>query len=123
MPILLHKESNKRVFFIHIPRTAGRFIYENLLLNGFVTEHENDMEVIDGKELGHFHKKLYEKHLNVENILHFAVVRNPIDRFYSGSGYLKIKKGYPPKDYDKFLNMINNFIISYLPFFVNVVFN
>ena len=135
MPILLHKESNKRVFFIHIPRTAGRFIYENLLLNGFVTEHENDMEVIDGKELGHFHKKLYEKHLNVENILHFAVVRNPIDRFYSGSGYLKIKKGYPPivypklgdfkvesgiywkntleedlKDYDKFLNMINNFI-------------
>ena len=116
MPILLHKESNKRIFFIHIPRTAGRFIYENLLLNGFVTERENDMEVIDGKELGHFHRKLYEKHLDVKNILHFAVVRDPVDRFYDASGYLKIQKSFPPiveedlKDYDKFSNIINNLI-------------
>ena len=30
MPIMYHKETGNKFFFIHIPRTAGRFVVENL---------------------------------------------------------------------------------------------
>ena len=33
MPV--HKDTGKKVFFAHIPRTAGRFVEANLSLNGF----------------------------------------------------------------------------------------
>ena len=35
MPNFVHKDTGKKVFFAHIPRTAGRFVEANLLLNGF----------------------------------------------------------------------------------------
>ena len=42
-------------------------------------------EVYDGIELGHFHRELYEKYLDVEGIPHVSVIRNPIDKFFSAS--------------------------------------
>ena len=38
MPSYRHKETGKRFLFIHIPRTAGRFLQENFKLNGFEPE-------------------------------------------------------------------------------------
>ncbi len=35
MPTFIHKETEKTIFFAHIPRTAGRFVEANLLANGF----------------------------------------------------------------------------------------
>ena len=35
MPAYHHKEIGKRFFFIHVPRTAGRFLQENIKQNGF----------------------------------------------------------------------------------------
>ena len=35
MPTFVHKETGKKIFFAHIPRTAGRFVEANLLANGF----------------------------------------------------------------------------------------
>ena len=41
MPTLLHPGTKQRVLFVHIPRTAGRFINENLLLNGITSEQDD----------------------------------------------------------------------------------
>ena len=35
MPTYRHKENGKRFLFIHIPKTAGRFIQENIILNEY----------------------------------------------------------------------------------------
>ena len=80
--------TGKRFHFIHIPRTGGRFIHENLLSNGFEREH-NTAGTIEGSDIIHLHRELYEKHLDVEGITHIAVIRNPIDRFISASIFFK----------------------------------
>ena len=88
MPTLLHPGTKQRVLFVHVPRTAGRFINENLLLNGIVCEQDNIYGEIDGTQIDHFHRDLYEKHLNIQNIPHFGVFRDPVERFYSASSFL-----------------------------------
>ena len=80
--------SGKRFLFIHIPRTAGRFLEENFKYNGFQDEYEI-WNSIDGIEVAHFHRELYEKYLDVKGIPHITIVRNPIDRFFSASIFLK----------------------------------
>lgn len=95
MPTFVHKDSGKRVFFAHIPRTAGRFVEANLLENGFEWEEKHldtglgVMSVVHGYEIAHYHREHYQKYLNVSDIPHFSIVRNPITRFISGSVYLK----------------------------------
>ena len=55
MPTFRHRSTGKRFLFIHIPRTAGRFIGENLLGNDFEVEHKI-WDSIDGIEIAHFHR-------------------------------------------------------------------
>ena len=94
MPTFKHLPTDKRFFFAHIPRTAGRFIIINLMSKNqcawddlhlgqekMYTHHE-------GMEIGHFHREYYEKYLKVKDIPHFSIVRNPITRFKSASLYL-----------------------------------
>ena len=45
--------------------------------------------MIEGSDIIHLHRELYEKHLDVEGITHIAVIRNPIDRFISASIFFK----------------------------------
>ena len=95
MPTFVHKDTGKKVFFAHIPRTAGRFVEANLMANGFEwAESHMDtglgvMSVVHGYEIAHYHREHYQKYLNVEGIPHFSIVRSPITRFISGSVYLK----------------------------------
>jgi len=95
MPTFVHKETSKKVFFAHIPRTAGRFVEANLLANGFdwgdshLDTGLGVMSVVNGVEIAHYHREYYQEYLNVENIPHFSIVRSPITRFISGSLYLK----------------------------------
>jgi hypothetical protein len=95
MPTFVHKDTGKRIFFAHIPRTAGRFVEANLLANGFEwgDSHMDTglgvMSVVNGVEIAHYHREHYQKYLNVSNIPHFSIVRNPITKFISGSIYLK----------------------------------
>ena len=84
--------SSKRFLHIHIPRCGGRFLYENLHQNGFECE-QYVLTSLSGVEIMHFHRELYENHLEVENIPHFVVIRNPIDRFFSASIALKYMLG------------------------------
>ena len=96
MPTFTHTPSGKKVFFAHIPRTAGRYVDANLLWRNDFTWDEIDLDtgngvmtVLHGEEIAHWHKDLYEEHLNVKDIPNFSIVRNPVDRFISGSIYLK----------------------------------
>ena len=102
MAIFRHVESGKRFLFIHIPRTAGRFVEHNLQAQGWeqdidenieLTRQENPTTVgmydsVEGIEIAHFHKEYYEKYLDVKDIPHVSIIRNPIDRFISASIYL-----------------------------------
>ena len=74
----------KRFLFVHIPRTAGRFLEENFLDNGFEPEQKIWM-TIDGIEIAHFDRSLYERYFDIKDIPHFTIVRNPIDRFFGCS--------------------------------------
>ncbi len=96
MPTFVHKETGKKIFFAHIPRTAGRFVEANLLENGFdwgdshLDTGLGVMSVVNNIEIAHYHRKYYQKYLNVEeDTLQFSIVRNPLTRFISGSIYLK----------------------------------
>ena len=93
MSTFKHQPTGKRFLFVHIPRTAGRFIEQNLMKgNDFVwddnVEIDRQYKSIAGVELAHFHREYYEKYLDVKDIPHITVVRNPIDRFISCSIFL-----------------------------------
>ena len=96
MPILHHKETGNKFFFIHIPRTAGRFLVENLGSYGCEIVHPfidspisltspYVKQTIEGIEMMHAHRSIYNKWNKVKDISHFTIVRNPIDRFFSAS--------------------------------------
>ena len=105
--------SGKRIHFIHIPRTGGRFIDKNLLVNDFKQEHSTQ-GTIEGSDVIHLHRELYEKHLDVKGIPHIAIIRNPIDRFISSSIFLKRMYGdiqEAMEDPIMFSTMIQNFPI------------
>ena len=96
MPTFTHTPTDKKVFFAHIPRTAGRYVEANFLWRNNFTWDElpldtgnGVMTTLHGAEIAHWHKDIYEEHLNVKDIPNFSIVRNPIDRFISGSVYLK----------------------------------
>ena len=117
MPTFNHP-SGKRVFFAHIPRTAGRFIEANLLKNDFswgdvhLDNGKGVMSIVNGYEVAHYHRDHYMKYLFCKDIPHFSVVRNPIDRFISASIYLKrfcgpdVQKGV--EDRNSFLQVLKS---------------
>ena len=121
MSTFKHEPTGKRFFFIHIPRTAGRFFEQNLLkVNNFVWDDKVNIDrqykSINGVELAHFHREYYEKYLDVEGIPHITIVRNPIDRFISCSIFLRKLYG---DDIDEmledemyFYSMIQNYPLS-----------
>ena len=94
MPTFKHS-SGKRVFFAHIPRTAGRFVEANLSQNDFkwddvhLDNGKGIMSIVNGFEVAHYHRDHYMKYLDTKDIPHFSIVRNPIDRFISASIYIK----------------------------------
>ena len=86
--VVTYPNPTKRFLFVHIPRTAGRFLEENFKENGFEAE-QILWKSVDGIEVAHFHNELYLKHFDdLGSIPHFTIVRNPIDRFMSCSIFL-----------------------------------
>ena len=116
MPTYRHNPTGKRFLFAHIPRTAGRFFEMNLKKNDCVLEQNNIWDSVDGIEVAHFHRELYEKHFDVKNIPHISFVRNPIDRFFSASIYLRRVYGHDIcdqlEDETQFFSMIDNMPFS-----------
>ena len=115
--------SGKRFLFVHIPRTGGRFIEVNLEKNGWEVESIDQYGIphyqhsfIEDCEIAHFHRDLYEKYCDIEGIEQIAVVRNPVDKFFSASTYLITVYGKEIQekleDYDEMVSIIENFPMS-----------
>ncbi len=115
--------SGKRFLFVHIPRTGGRFIEVNLEKNGWEVEPIDQYGIphyqhsfIEDCEIAHFHRNLYEKYCDIEGIEQIAVVRNPVDKFFSASTYLITVYGKEIQekleDYDEMVSIIENFPMS-----------
>ena len=86
--VVTYPNPTKRFLFVHIPRTAGRFLEENFKENGFEPA-QILWKSVEGIEIAHFHNELYQKHFDdLGSIPHFTIVRNPIDRFMSCSIFL-----------------------------------
>ena len=113
MPTYCHDETGKRFLYVHIPRTAGRFLEENILNNGFKCEQQKIWASECGIELAHFHKELYSKYFDCVSIPHITVVRDPVDRFFSASIFLKRMYGNDIEQLleneSTFFSMIENF--------------
>jgi hypothetical protein len=98
LPVFYNPKNDKKFFYIHIPRTGGRFLVENFIANGCIIIHpmtnkiipnlSDIREKIEGVEMLHAHKDIYKKWYRIEQMPHFTVVRNPIDRFISASSCL-----------------------------------
>ena len=119
MPTFTHTPTGNKVFFAHIPRTAGRYVEANFLWRNDFTWDElpldtgnGVMTTLHGAEIAHWHKDIYEEHLNVKDVPNFSIVRNPVDRFISGSVYLKRLYGNDSQelfeDENLFFSMIAN---------------
>ena len=79
--MILYKDGKKKIFFIHIPRTAGRYIRQLFLKNGYETSHDNYSKenYKCGIEIAHLHYPLYDL-LPIKNLPSFTIIRNPFDR-------------------------------------------
>lgn len=111
--MLIHnKLTKKSVYFIHIPRTGGRYIREifrndkNYSLYFFHSD-----EYYKNKQIAHLTYPDYLNltdsfidynglNLNIKNIPHFTIVRNPFDKFKSEM------KSYIETEHD--INQIQN---------------
>ena len=87
--MIVYKNGKKKIFFIHIPRNAGRYIRQLFLKNGYETSHYQwapDPAILDSKkyhkcgiEIAHLHYPLYDL-LPIKNLPIFTIIRNPFDR-------------------------------------------
>ena len=114
--VVTYPNPTKRFLFVHIPRTAGRFLEENFKENGFEPE-QILWKSVDGIEIAHFHNELYLKHFDdLGSIPHFTIVRNPIDRFMSCSIFLTRMYGEDIQDMMEdpmmFSSMLENFPLT-----------
>jgi len=74
---------NNKVYFIHIPRTAGGFLQDSLLLNNHEVKLFNFNITFKGKEVPHLTYPEYCQFINHRAFKKFCIVRDPVDRFLS----------------------------------------
>jgi len=79
---------NKEIFYIHIPRTGGRFISYLFLKNAYNCEfHQFHNKYNDPLkkviEVPHLEYPYYEPLYNYKPVSKFSIIRDPVDRFIS----------------------------------------
>jgi len=100
-------KDNSSTYHVHIPRTGGRFITQTFVNNGYEVVHSNDDLHLYGIECYHLHYPLYEYLEGVDTSFQFAIVRNPIDRFYSEISNISIKRNYKESDINYLIDYEN----------------
>jgi hypothetical protein len=76
-------KSGKEIYFVHIPRTAGRHVINLFLNNDWNMEDFDEHEQIRGVNKHHLHYPLYDYYLNTKDLPKFCVVRCPYYKFIS----------------------------------------
>ena len=78
------KKGESELFFVHIPRSGGRYInYLFKDLNGYDSWYGMANKFYKGVEQMHLHLKLLKELPEYISSPKFTVVRNPVDRFIS----------------------------------------
>jgi|TARA_R100000455_G_C6270791_1_gene126791 hypothetical protein len=74
---------NKKTLFVHIPRTAGRYVGYLLEQNGYFCYHNDHLITWRGRELTHLTFPEHEVYLLQSPIKKFTIIREPVDRCIS----------------------------------------
>lgn len=74
---------DKNIYFVHIPRTGGRYVHDLLVHNQYTTDLISFKEYFNDKEVPHLTYPDYEIYLNFLNCKKFTIVRDPVNRFLS----------------------------------------
>ena len=98
---MLYSNEKNRIFHIHIPRTAGKYIKNIFFENKFHGSYMYYNEYYKGIEVPHLHYPLYNHLPDVRKSDHFTVVRHPFERFKSAIQVIIKAKDYPMEVYDK----------------------
>jgi hypothetical protein len=97
---MLYCSNNKNIYHIHIPRTGGRYVRNIFSENLFNVYHNNFGILVNGIEAPHLHYPLYNLLDDVENAEHFAVVRDPFEKFKSTIQLVINGRQYPSEVYN-----------------------
>lgn len=81
----LHIKDDIGIYFIHIPRTGGRFVKKIFDKNDFQIFHNNYDQSIYGISQQHLHYPLYEWLEGVLELNTFTIIRDPFERFCSAT--------------------------------------
>jgi hypothetical protein len=81
--MLIFKENINPIYFVHIPRTGGRYVRELFLKNNYSMNFFRYEEKFLNKEIPHLHYPYYNKFTDNGKIPQFTIIRNPVDRFIS----------------------------------------
>ena len=83
MPIF-RKEKNE-LYYVHIPRTSGRYIKELFLFNDYEVEFDDTFDTYRVNDIvpAHLHYPFYNYYLSADNFPNFTIIRNPIDKIWS----------------------------------------
>ena len=81
--MLIFKEKINPLYFVHIPRTGGRYLRELFLKNNYIVNHWRFDEYHNNIVVPHLQYPYYSKFTNHGKIKQFTLVRNPGDRFVS----------------------------------------
>tara|TARA_R110000803_G_scaffold131376_1_gene198669 strand:- start:799 stop:1389 length:591 start_codon:yes stop_codon:yes gene_type:complete len=106
---------NKQIYFAHIPRTGGRYIYKNLFKEHLCEHADFDLgELYDHREIPHLTFPEYEEYLNKNIDQKFAVIRDPVTRFVSQlkSSVFKDRIESILKDQESLNKFINDALID-----------
>jgi len=106
---------NKNIYFAHIPRTGGRYIYKALSREHLCEYADFDLgKLYRYREIPHLTFPDYEDYLNRYIDNKFAVTRDPVTRFVSQlrSSVFKDKVGYILRDQESLNKFINNALID-----------
>jgi hypothetical protein len=101
---------NKNIYFVHIPRTGGRYISKIISDNYLCEYYDFDKEALfKDKEVQHLTHSEYQEFLNYVPLKTFTVVRDPINRFVSSLANSKFEKEVDlilkdQESFDKFIN-------------------
>ena len=79
------KKENTEIYFVHIPRTAGRYVTELFSFNNYDGEYTDVLGSYTVNDLiaAHIHYPFYNYYLEADRCENFAIVRNPVDKIWS----------------------------------------
>ena len=105
-------KDNLNFFFVHIPRTGGRYVKELLLSNQFKSDFNCPGKVFyKNIEIMHLHESLLNDFNMYKKSKKFSVVRNPLSRFISATSIDLSYNRY----FDWKLNTVDN-VLDYITF-------